>query len=161
MKAKKSYKQLVAELDELQKQKELYDRLHDLGGIKYDDVNWFRFPLCKSGYSMGETLVLKVGGKVIATQNQEAEYAKSCKWKAQHGYMLFEFTKKDFKEMIFLEKAVSNEQYLCLHVEAEYKQKHEDALKKYDTCLRDMWRKAFNEKKSDYKAMNINNVSIY
>ena len=161
MKAKKSYKQLVAELDELQKQKELYDRLHDLGGIKYDDVHLFRFPLCKSGYSMGETLVVKVSKKVVAVQNQEADYAKSCKWRAKHGYMLFEFTKKGFKEMIELAKAVNYEQYMCLHVRDEHKQEHEDALEKYDKYLCKMWRKAFNEEKSDYKAMNINNVSIY
>lgn len=161
METKKNYKQVCAELAQLQKQKELYDRLHDLCGIKYDNVHLFRFPFCKSGYSMGETLVVKVNGKLIATQNQEAEYAKSCKWKAQHGYMLFEFTKKDFKKVINLNGIVNHETYMCLHCMEEYKQKHEEALKKYSTLLSDMWREAFNRVSSDYKAMNINNVSIY
>lgn len=52
-----------------------------------------------SGYSMGETVDINVNGERVIRIDQEKEYARSCKWNANHGWVIFEFTKKDFRLM--------------------------------------------------------------
>ena len=62
----------------------------------------------ESGYSMGETVVLKCGDKTIQKLDNTSEYAKSCKYRAKHGYIVLEFSKKDLRTLVDLMK-VSDE----------------------------------------------------
>lgn len=53
----------------------------------------------KSGYSMGETIIVKIKGVEVMRKNQTQEYAKSCKWRAKHGEVILDMTLKQAKEI--------------------------------------------------------------
>jgi len=78
---------------------EVYDRLHECG-IPYNEVHYFRYnlPYYSSGFSMGEIMTVKCNGNEIHRIDRTKEYSKSCKWKAKHGYIVINFTKKGLRD---------------------------------------------------------------
>lgn len=76
-------------------------------GVPKKDAIFFNTPkwIATSGFSMGEEYVIRCNGKLIRRDGiSEQEYARSCKWNAQHGLIVFSFTKKDLKLWLSLER---------------------------------------------------------
>ena len=160
METKKNYKQICEELAKLQEKKDLFDRLHEIGGISYKQVHLFHFPHCKSGFSMGETVVLYVNHKAVAEQNQCLQYAKSCTWQEKHGLLRFDFTKKDFKKLFELLEKVEYDLYMVGHAKDEYRLKYEKRFLNDSNEITEMWKKAFKEDHSKFKCQRVENVTI-
>ena len=160
METKKNYKQICAELAQLQKQKELYDRLHDVGGISYKQVDIWEHPIIRSGYSMGENINVFVNHNCIASISQTQDYAKSCSYRAHHGTMVFDFTKKDFKHLFALLAARNYHIAMFVSVKSEYKPKYRQLYEAENAEIRELWRKAFIADESEYKGNNMKNVTI-
>lgn len=107
----KTLEQLQNQVNELTRQIEMIETLRTIGVNKQDAEKFLcNTPRIYSGYSMGETVsisYLEKKGKdayythYILEENHCESYAKSCKWKPQHGYVKIVFTKKsDVKAFI-------------------------------------------------------------
>ena len=96
-----SYEKTVSDLDTLKRRLALYDALV-AAGIPKRDVQFYDTPRTYSGYSMGETIVVRVNGNPVQAADLTKQYAKSCKYKPTHGYVVLDFTKKDFREYVNL-----------------------------------------------------------
>ena len=86
---------------------EIVETLHELG-LSWEEAEKFPFiiPFMGSCYKMGEKVIWQFKGKVIFEQDQTEQYANSCKWRAQHGRVVMNFTsKKQLKD--FANKAIS------------------------------------------------------
>lgn len=98
------YKSLCALIETMTKEKEVHDKLHSLG-VPYTEteycVGYFDniTSIVSSGYKMGEVVSIKCNGELIAWYDNTFEYARTCKWKAQHGRIEFDFTKKSLREL--------------------------------------------------------------
>lgn len=100
MENKKDYKKVVRELDYLTAIKKEYDALISCG-IPVGKAHFFDLPYeVNSGYSMGETIDIYCNDKKVLTRDNKQEYAKSCKWRATHGYLRIVFTKKALRKYI-------------------------------------------------------------
>jgi len=99
MKQTKTYEQVERELEQLNQTMELYDRLVSFG-IPKKMVHYYTNPERRSGYSMGETIAIKCNGQKVQIIDRTQEYARSCKWRAKHGYIVIDFTKKALKEYV-------------------------------------------------------------
>ena len=53
-----------------------------------------------SGYSMGELVIVRYKGKEITRYDNRSEYAKSCKWTARHGEVVFDIKTKIALDML-------------------------------------------------------------
>ena len=53
----------------------------------------------RSGYSMGEVIVVNVKGFEVMRIDQTEEYARSCQWRAKHGEVILDMTLKQAKEV--------------------------------------------------------------
>ena len=85
----------------------IVERLHELG-LTWDKAEDFPFatPRIWSEYSMGEEIIWKYKNELLFTEDYTQQYAKSCQWRAKHGYIVVKFTtKKALKE--FADKAIS------------------------------------------------------
>lgn len=91
-----TYKQAVSQLEMLEKKVNLYNNLISCG-IAEKRVHLYEAPVCESGYSMGELIIIRCNGKEIDRYDNRKEYARSCKWSAKHGKIILDFTKKDLK----------------------------------------------------------------
>lgn len=160
METKKNYKQVCEALAKLQEKKELYDRLHKIGGISYKQVDIWEHPIIRSGYCMGENINVFVNHNCIASISQKQDYAKSCKYKAQHGKMIFDFTKKDFKRLFALLASRNYHIAMFVSVKSEYKPKYRQLYEEENAEIKDLWRKAFIADESEYKGNNMKNVTI-
>ena len=80
---------------------QVYENLH-LNGIPYKDVHYYRYnrPWYSSGFTMGEVIVIRCNGKDIDRINNTQEYAKCCKWRANHGLIIINFTQKGLRDYI-------------------------------------------------------------
>ena len=88
------YQKVKARLD-------LIDRLRECGVPKSKANSFKLFPThFGSGYKMGELVEVYCGDKFIYRADYRQEYARSCKWKANHGYMVFFFTRKDLRRYV-------------------------------------------------------------
>ena len=99
MKQTKTYEQVERELEQLNQTMELYDRLVSFG-IPKKMVHYNTSPEKSSGYSMGETIAIMCNGQKVQIIDNTQEYARGCKWRAKHGYIVFDFTKKALKEYV-------------------------------------------------------------
>lgn len=98
----KEYSRITAELEELSALKENYDALIS-AGIPKTKVHFFEIPYSvNSGYTMGEVVIVRCNGKDVVRYDHTQEYAKSCKWRANHGRVVLNFTKKLLKEYVIL-----------------------------------------------------------
>lgn len=91
-----TYDQLKASIAKDQKQLGLYDALI-AQGLPKSKVHYFSVPMAKSGYSMGERVVVRVNGAIVAQADYTREYGRCCKYSAKHGKVIFDFSKKDLK----------------------------------------------------------------
>lgn len=85
----------------------IVETLHELG-LSWDQAEDFPFatPRIWSEYSMGEEIIWKYQSELLFTEDYTQQYAKSCQWRAKHGYIVIKFkTKKALKE--FADKAIS------------------------------------------------------
>ena len=107
----KTLEQMQGAILILQERIKKIEILRNLGVNKADAEKFLcNTPRIYSGYSMGETVsisYLEKKGKdayythCILDENHCESYAKSCKWKPQHGYVKIVFTKKsDVKAFI-------------------------------------------------------------
>ena len=98
---KQTYKEMQQQVANLNKNIEIMDAVIK-AGIPQSKAHYiFDFVgdmlVVSSGYSMGETVDINVNGERIIRIDQEKEYAKNCTWKANHGMVIIELTKKDFR----------------------------------------------------------------
>ena len=121
---KQTYKEMQQQVAKLNKNIEIMDAVIKAGIPQskahyiFDFVgNMFRVT---SGYSMGETVDIEVVGERVIRINQEKEYARSCNWKANHGWVIINFTKKDFRWMFDKAARIDKIQYLLKFVEPEH-----------------------------------------
>lgn len=112
----KSYATVVSEIDRLNRTLNVYDALIACG-IPKKDVLFYNTPYVFSGYSMGETIVVKCNEKHIETADFTKQYAKSCTWKPKHGLVVINFTKKELKEYVNYCKERANCKGLYQHAE--------------------------------------------
>ena len=97
-------------IEDLKKQVRLMaivETLHELG-LSWEEAEKFPFviPFMGSCYKMGEKVIWQFKGNTIFVEDHTEEYAKSCKWRAQHGRVVMNFTsKKQLKD--FAHKAIS------------------------------------------------------
>lgn len=49
---------------------------------------------------MGETIAIMCNGQKVQIIDRTHKYARSCKWRAKHGYIVIDFTKKALKEYV-------------------------------------------------------------
>ena len=85
----------------------IVEKLHELG-LTWDKAEDFPFatPRIWSEYSMGEEIIWKYQSELLFKEDYTQQYAKSCQWRAKHGYIVIVFkTKKALKE--FADKAIS------------------------------------------------------
>ena len=85
----------------------IVEKLHELG-LSWEEAEDFPFatPRIWSEYSMGEEILYCFQNSPIFKECYTQQYAKSCKWRAKHGYIVINFkTKKALKE--FANKAIS------------------------------------------------------
>ena len=85
----------------------IVEKLHELG-LTWDKAEDFPFatPRIWSEYSMGEEILYCFQNSPIFKEDYTQQYAKSCQWRAKHGYIVINFkTKKALKE--FADKAIS------------------------------------------------------
>ena len=85
----------------------IVETLHELG-LSWEEAEDFPFatPRIWSEYSMGEEILYCFQNSPIFKESYTQQYAKSCKWRAKHGYIVINFkTKKALKE--FANKAIS------------------------------------------------------
>ena len=85
----------------------IVEKLHELG-LTWDKAEDFPFatPRIWSEYSMGEEIIWKYQSELLFKEDYTQQYAKSCQWRAKHGYICINFkTKKALKE--FADKAIS------------------------------------------------------
>jgi hypothetical protein len=94
------YNVLEERCNKLQQQLELAKRLHDIGGVPYSLTVKYKEPIMKSGYTMGEEIIVKCNGQIIDRINNCMNYPKSCKYNAKHGKITINFTKKGLREYI-------------------------------------------------------------
>lgn len=80
---------------------QIYENLH-CNGIPYKDVHIYRYkrPWYSSGFSMGEVIIIRCNGHDIDRIDNTQEYAKSCKWRANHGLIIINFTQKGLRDYI-------------------------------------------------------------
>lgn len=97
----KTYQQTKDIAAEEQHWLQIYENLH-CNGIPYKDVHYYRYnrPAYSSGFSMGEVIVIRCNGNGIDRIDNTSEYAKSCKWKANHGLIIINFTKGGLRDYI-------------------------------------------------------------
>lgn len=95
----KTYNQYQNELNKAQAKMNLLDKLVDNGITKKSSGFFMRINV-DSGYSMGENTYLMVGGLPLDAVDTTKEYAKSCKWRENHGKVVINFTKKDLKTYV-------------------------------------------------------------
>ena len=93
--------------DLLLEQQKITDRLTLLdrviaNGVPKGIVHHYVTPDLSSGYSMGETVVMACNGQVFDVKDQTREYAKSCKWRARHGRVVVDMTKKQLRRYVEL-----------------------------------------------------------
>lgn len=104
-----TYKEVNERFVELRKLLTLYDVLHIYGGVPYKDVHYYMPPYFASGYTMGEVLVVKCNGVTIDTVDRRKHYSKGCKWKAKHGRIVINFTKKAMRQYVEICKSLCDE----------------------------------------------------
>lgn len=97
----KTYQQTKDIAAEEQHWLQIYENLH-CNGIPYKDVHIYRYnrPAYSSGFSMGEVIIIRCNGNGIDRIDNTSEYAKSCKWKANHGLIIINFTQKGLRDYI-------------------------------------------------------------
>ena len=100
---KQTYKEMQQQVAKLNKNIEIMDAVIK-AGIPQSKAHYiFDFVgnmfSVSSGYSMGETVDIEVIGERVIRIDQEKEYARTCKWNANHGMVIIELTKKDFRWM--------------------------------------------------------------
>lgn len=78
---------------------ELYDRLIKCG-IPKKLVHYYEVSDIESGYTMGEKVYIYCNDMLVDVLDQTEEYARSCKWRANHGKVVLRFNKKTLKEYI-------------------------------------------------------------
>lgn len=71
-------------------------------GIPKNKVHEFDSPLVLSGYSMGQVVEVWCNSLLILKEDSRNDYAKSCGWKAKHGFILIRFNKATLKKYIDL-----------------------------------------------------------
>lgn len=98
----KTLEQLQEQVKELNQQIEKIETLRSLGVNKADAEKFLcNTPRLFSGYSMGENVYIAFFSKnenkyySIINENHCEAYAKSCKWRPQHGCVKIVFTKKN------------------------------------------------------------------
>lgn len=91
-----TYDQLKASIAKDQKQLDLYDALI-AQGLPKTKVHYFSVPMIKSGYIMGERVVVRVNSATVTQADYTKEYARSCKYRAKHGKVVLDFSKKDLR----------------------------------------------------------------
>lgn len=140
---KETYKDVVSELERLTAIKEEYDALISCG-IPQAKAHCFDIPYLyvDSGFSMGEEIVIRCNKHEILKRDFTKDYAKSCKWKAKHGYIVVDFTKKDLRTYIELwERSFEIERLLKFEqpIELREKRRKEDyeLHQQIKACLND------------------------
>lgn len=124
------YSRVVSQIEELSALKENYDALIS-AGIPKTKVHHFEIPYSvNSGYSMGEVVIVRCNGKDVVRYDRTQEYAKSCKWRANHGRVVLNFTKKSLKEYTLL----CVRQY---EVDRRLRQRRDDSM---EERLKELWK---------------------
>lgn len=141
---KLTYKALTERLGELTDLKTLYDSLVACG-IPQGKAHYYVRNLCSSGYSMGEIVEVWCNGKLIDRVNNTKEYAKSCSWRAKHGLVVLNFTKKALRRLIDINIGLEH---------ASRTENHSDYTRLYYE-RRDLVRNAFVAKKSVVKELKL------
>lgn len=120
---KQNYKEMQQQVAELNNNIEIMDAVIKAGIPQskahyiFDFVgDMFRV---SSGYSMGEDVDIVVNGERVIRINQKKEYARSCKWNANHGWVIIELTKKDFRWMFDKAARLDKVHYLIKFVEPD------------------------------------------
>lgn len=92
-----SYESLCEEIARYERIKGIHDRLHELD-IPYTLT---RYAIqagiactADSGFKMGEKVLVRYRGVEIVSYDKREDYARSCKWSANHGEVVFDFTSK-------------------------------------------------------------------
>ena len=125
-----TYNEAKEQFTELRKLLNLYDVLHIFGGVPYKDVHYYMPPYFASGYTMGEEVVVKCNGVIIDTIDRRKHYSKGCKWKAKHGRIVIDFTKKAMRQYVEICKSLCDENNIKNRSELVTKERAllEDAL---------------------------------
>lgn len=97
----KTYQQTKEIVEVEGKWMQVYQNLRAYG-IPYKDLHYYRYnrPCYSSGFSMGEIVVVRCNGVEIDRIDNTQEYAKSCKWRANHGLVIINFTQKGLRDYI-------------------------------------------------------------
>lgn len=95
------YKSILTTIANATAMKEAYDRLH-AAGLSYEQAAYVYVEdyskQASSGYSMGEVVTLCCGNVTLLRYDNTRSYAKSCKWRARHGSVVFRLTKTALRE---------------------------------------------------------------
>lgn len=108
---------------------QVYENLH-LNGIPYKDVHYYRYnrPAYSSGFSMGEIVVVRCNSRDIDRIDNTQEYAKSCTWKAKHGFVIINFTKKGLLD--YIKAAKHDDGFECTKLLEKYLDKDASKISK-------------------------------
>lgn|GEM_PF-6340482 len=100
----RSYNYIVEKFKEYEELKRVHDILHSFG-VPYSLTGYFVdrtvnfHEHATSGYNMGETVEVYCCGHEIIKYDHTQEYARSCRWRARHGIIVFNFpTKKSLRD---------------------------------------------------------------
>ena len=106
----KTLKEIQAQIEELQKEKETLTTLCEF--IPEKLAVYFKHTYLRSGYSMGEEVVYTCNGKeLLAIDNREYYTGRGRKYTPTHGYIKVDFTKKALKAYCSLLKDEYNNDY--------------------------------------------------
>ena len=93
----KTRKELQNQIENLQSELKIVETLCKYVPEKY--AICFGGMVVDSGYSMGEVVRYSINGDIIMDDGYCQDYAKSCRYKAKHGLVIFDFkNRKQLKE---------------------------------------------------------------
>lgn len=161
----KTRKELQAEIEKLQSELKVVETLCKYVPEKH--AICFNGMVVDSGYSMGEVVRYSIKGEIIKEVDNCQEYANSCRFRAKHGLIIFDFkTRKQLKEYCEARGAYSA---LCNHADccrnnifAFHKnikiERYEGNLKKADDFQKEI--DEYSEKLNNTNAAIIEQVRI-
>lgn len=117
---------MKASYEEVERLHKLYNNLIDCG-VTPKNVRYYETPNVYSGYSMGETVEVWCNNKIIEAIDHTSDYARSCRWRAKHGKVVINFSKKSLKE--YLKACIDNDYQARLNISNENLDKKRSIIK--------------------------------
>lgn len=161
----KTRKELQNQIENLQNQLKIVETLCKYVPEKY--AICFEGMVVDSGYSMGEVVRYSIKGEIIKEVDNCQDYAPSCRYRAKHGMIIFDFkTRKQLKEYCEARRVYSE---LCNHADccrcniiAFHKnikiERYEGNLKKADELQKEI--DEYSEKLNNTNAAIVEQVRI-